>query len=120
MNSHEDGTAAVATGTISCIGTDTFPQDEGNVALVVLPATMTSRYASDLVGNLQAMRGRPIALDASSVQQIGSLCLQVLISARNTWRADGQAFRVMCASEEMAKQWKLFGMAPGKTIECGG
>lgn len=87
---------------------------------MILPEVMTSRYAPDLVTDLKALRGRPITLDASSVRQIGTLCLQVLISARHTWKMDGYDFRISGASEEMTKRWTLFGLPPGEIAERAG
>lgn len=84
---------------------------------MILPEIMTSRYASDLASDLKVLRGHPITLEASSVRQIGTLCLQVLISARSTWQSDGYDFRVSGASEELAKRWTLFGLPPSEIVE---
>jgi chemotaxis protein CheX len=59
--------------------------------LVRLPPVMDLGAAQELAGELMACRGGPAALDASDVQRVGSLGLQVLISARKAWQADGQA-----------------------------
>lgn len=99
---------------------DGAPQHEGDHAQMVLPEIMTSRYASDLATGLKDLRGRPLTVDASSVRQIGTLCLQVLISARHTWSSDGYDFRMSGASEEMARRWTLFGMPQGEITECAG
>lgn len=65
------------------------------------------------------MRGQPISLDAALVQKVGSLCLQVLLSAHKTWAADGQPFSMSDASGDMARRWKLFGLPLGESVECG-
>lgn len=120
MSSHEDVSAVSPAEALPEPAANAMHEPQGNVAHLTLPPTLTSRYASALIGEFQALRGQSIAVDASSVQQVGSLCLQVLISARNTWKADGQAFRVTAASDEMTRRWSLFGMPPGMTVEYGG
>jgi chemotaxis protein CheX len=104
-------------GPAACAGG--FRQDEER-AQIALPEIMTSRYAPDLAAALKALRGRPITLDASSVRQIGTLCLQVLISARQTWKSDGHDFRMSGAPEEMTRRWTLFGLPTGEIAERAG
>lgn len=119
MNRPTDDLAAVATDLSTEGGASACLQSGDNIAQVDLPPLMTSGYAAELIGNLQTMRGRPIALDASSVQKAGALCLQVLLSARKTWKADGQPFCMTGVSEEMASRWQLFGLPLGESVECG-
>lgn len=120
MNRQTAGVATVPTELDPAIVSDAISRASGAVARVILPATLTSRYASDLLDDLRALRGQPLSLDASSVQQIGALCLQVLLSARETWSADGQPFSMTDVSEEMARRWSLFGLPPGQAVECEG
>jgi chemotaxis protein CheX len=61
---------------------------------LTLPPVLDLSAAAALAGELRALRGQPLSLDASRVERLGGLCLQVLISARNSWRADGLAFTV--------------------------
>ena len=58
-----------------------------------------------------------LALDASGVDRLGGLCLQVLLSARKTWAADGQPFTVRAASDAFAAQWEAFGASALSPIE---
>lgn len=117
MNSPMEDRAAVPAEPISVADIDAVPHSGGNVAKVTLPPFMTSRYATELLGDLQAMRGRSISLDASSVQKIGALCLQVLSSGHKTWTADGLPFGMTGVSEQMASRCKLFGLPV--SVECG-
>ena len=55
-----------------------------------LPEIMDLAAAPALRTYLLENRGAPLELDASAVQRVGGLCLQVLLSARSTWAADGQ------------------------------
>jgi len=55
--------------------------------------------AAPLKEELTQFRGRSALLDASDVQRLGTQCAQVLLSARRTWLAEGQAFEIKDASE---------------------
>lgn len=68
-------------------------------ASIRLPAVMDLRSAGPLARDLLALRGQPVVLDASGVERVGGLGLQVLLSARRTWRADGLELRVNHPSE---------------------
>ena len=56
-----------------------------------------------------ALRGRDVEVDASAVERVGAQCLQVLLSARATWDADGAAFAVVQASDEFTSTLALLG-----------
>jgi len=66
-----------------------------NNTLLPLPKVMDLSAAKHLAADLLAARGQPVALDASYVQRVGGLCLQVLLSARRTWAADQVAFEIV-------------------------
>jgi chemotaxis protein CheX len=67
--------------------------------------------AGPLAAGFLERRGQPIAVDASQVRRIGGQCLQVLLSARATWLADGQGFQVVNPSPEFAEGVALMGAA---------
>ena len=60
----------------------------------VLPPILDLRAAGPLAAELLGRRGKPIVLDGAGVERLGGQCLQVLLSARATWAADGQPFRI--------------------------
>jgi chemotaxis protein CheX len=64
--------------------------------------------AERLHARLVEMRGQPLDIDASQVERLGGLCLQVLISARDTWRTDGHSAVVGQASTAFDEAWDLF------------
>lgn len=64
--------------------------------------------AERLHAQLSGLRGQPLDIDASQVERLGGLCLQVLISARDTWHADGQPARVSQPSPAFEDAWALF------------
>ncbi len=65
--------------------------------------------ARPLAAELAALRGGPVALDASAVRRVGGQCLQVLLAARAAWAADGQPFEVSQASPEWRDGVALMG-----------
>jgi len=58
--------------------------------LIALSAVLDLRAAEPLKAQLLAVRGQEATLDASAVERLGGLCLQVLLSALATWRADSR------------------------------
>ena len=50
--------------------------------------------------SLRARRGAAMEIDASEVVEIGTPCLQVLLSAAASWRADGWALAVVEPSSD--------------------
>ena len=77
--------------------------------LIALPAVLDLRAADPLKAQLLAVRGQEASLDASAVERLGGLCLQVLLSAIQTWRADGQALTFINVTEAFASQWSALG-----------
>ena len=78
-------------------------------AAVVLPAVLDIQQAGPLRDQLLALRGHPVTVDASAVDRLGALCLQVLISAQQTWARDGITLAIDQASQAFADQWNAFG-----------
>lgn len=74
-----------------------------------LPQNLDLSAAGPLWSDLCAARGQPVELDASSVERIGGLCLQVLLAAQAQWRADGIAFAVTNYSAAFADGVQLMG-----------
>ena len=65
--------------------------------------------AEPLKADLLARRGVDLTIDASAVDRIGGLCLQVLLSAKRTWQADGVNLKLEPLSDAFAEQWAAFG-----------
>lgn len=78
---------------------------------VVLPAVLDLRAAGVLTSQLLARRGQPLTVDASGVERLGGLSLQVLLSAVRTWAADGLELTVAPVSEAFVEQCRAFGAA---------
>ncbi|MEG0819296.1 MULTISPECIES: STAS domain-containing protein [unclassified Brevundimonas] len=77
--------------------------------LIALPAVLDLRAAEPLKMQLLAVRGQAATLDASAVERLGGLCLQVLLSALQTWRSDGKSLSFVNVSEPMIAQWSALG-----------
>jgi chemotaxis protein CheX len=78
-------------------------------ASVTLPAVLDLQQAGPLRDQLLALRGQSVIVDGSAVERLGGLCLQVLISAQQTWARDGLSLVIDEASESFANQWNAFG-----------
>ena len=66
----------------------------------------------------QQLSAVDLTIDGASVDRLGGLCLQVLLSARRTWQADGVNLRLGSVSQSFADQWAAFG-APAFNTEGG-
>ncbi len=75
----------------------------------LLPDVLDLRAAAPLAGDLLVLRGRALRLDASGVQSVGALCLQILLSARVTWQADKNPLTIVTPSTAFNDAMRLFG-----------
>ena len=82
-------------------------------AALELPPLLDITAAGPLAAQLLDLRGRDLAIDAAHVQRLGGQCLQVLLSAEHTWRADGANFAIEAASDRFLADWRLFGAPEG-------
>ena len=73
--------------------------------------------AATLTSQLVALRGQRVVLDASAVERVGGLGLQVLLSARATWEADGRPFAVVTPSVAFQDAVALSGARPFDCLE---
>ncbi|MBU1348164.1 MAG: STAS domain-containing protein [Alphaproteobacteria bacterium] len=80
-------------------------------AHLVLPPVLDIQNAEPLRAELLTLRGRPVTIDGSAVERLGGLCLQVLISAQQTWARDGHSLSIDGVSDAFANQWNMFGAA---------
>ncbi len=66
--------------------------------------------ATALHGKLMALRGSDIAVDASSVERAGALCVQVLMSAAKSWEEEKRSFTFSKMSDALEKTLQLIGV----------
>jgi chemotaxis protein CheX len=72
-----------------------------------LPQVLDLAAAQPLLGSLSAARGHALLVDASDVQRVGGLCLQLLLAAQAAWRADGVAFSIVKPSAAFREGMRL-------------
>lgn len=77
---------------------------------VYLPAILDLRAASPLAAEILQARGRHLTIDASNVQTVGALCVQILLSARATWAADAMSFNLVHPSETFLESLGVLGI----------
>lgn len=86
------------------------PQAEA--AVIELPKAMNLTAAAPLAERLLGLHGAPVVLDASRVERLGGLCLQVLLSASLTWAGAGVPFVIANPSPGFQEAWTLFAAPP--------
>ncbi|MEZ2132258.1 MULTISPECIES: STAS domain-containing protein [unclassified Sinorhizobium] len=75
-----------------------------------LAAVLDLNEASALRGKLVSMRGSNLKIDASGVERMGTLCVQVLMSAAKTWDEDKLSFTFSKVSDAFQKTMQLIGV----------
>lgn len=85
---------------------------------VMLAPKLDVPAASDLLAALRDNTDQELILDMSDVKLLGSLCLQVLLSAAKTAQADGRMMTIVNASDRVIEQMRLMGFTP-ETIAKG-
>lgn len=76
---------------------------------LVLDPVLDMKASGPLKAALIERRGRPVEVDASDVQRLGGLCLQVLLAAGRTWADDGCAFAITPRSAAFDEALAQFG-----------
>ncbi|PYE36381.1 chemotaxis protein CheX [Rhizobium sp. PP-F2F-G38] len=66
--------------------------------------------ASVLHRKLTEMRGSNIVVDASAVERVGALCVQVLMAGAKSWEEDKYAFTISKVSDAFTKTTQLIGV----------
>ena len=77
--------------------------------VVVLPEVLDLRAAGPLAQRILGFQGRPLTIDASGVERLGGLCLQVLLSARLSWAVDRLPLTIVNPSKAFLDSLELFG-----------
>lgn len=77
-----------------------------------LPAALDLLAAATLTESLLRFGGEDLAIDAGKVQRLGASCLQVLLSAARTWKAQGASLTLAHGSERFIDDLRLLGFTP--------
>ncbi len=75
-----------------------------------VPISLDLPAARPLAAALLERRGQSITIDASAVGQIGAQCVQVLLSAKRTWEADGVSLSIVNFAARIIEDLKLIGI----------
>ncbi|MGO4439386.1 STAS domain-containing protein [Rhizobium sp. RAF56] len=75
-----------------------------------LAAVLDLNEASTLRSKLMGLRGSNVAIDASGVERLGTLCVQVLLAAAKTWNEDKLSFTFSKVSEAFQKTMQMIGV----------
>ncbi len=70
------------------------------------------KAAAALQQQFLARRGTAVRVDASRVERLGGLCLQVLLAAAAAWAADRQPLEYDTLSQELRSGLGVFGVKP--------
>ncbi|BDA82706.1 chemotaxis protein CheX [Aureimonas sp. SA4125] len=91
--------------------------DATDALVIDLPAHLDLTAAAPLAERFLAARGEAIAIDASKVERLGGQCLQVLLSAVVTWKADLTPLSIIQPSDGFESGLKLLGLSVDSLIE---
>lgn len=75
-----------------------------------LGAILDLNEAVGLHGQLSALRGDDLLIDASAVERCGTQCIQVLMSAARTWEEDQKSYQFAAISDAFEKTAQLIGI----------
>lgn len=78
---------------------------------LMLGSVLDLKAAAPLKASLLEHRGEDVRIDASSVNRLGGLCLQLLLAAQKAWAEDGLAFAIQPRSDAFTDSVRLFGAA---------
>jgi len=85
--------------------------DDTPRTILKLPKVLDLNAAGRLHEQVLAHRGADIDIDASDVGRVGAQCIQVLLSAAISWRAENLCFRVGKASAAFVKTLEILGIS---------
>ena len=68
------------------------------------------KAAAQLQQQFIERQGSPLVVDASQVERIGGLCLQVLLAAQAAWAAERHSFLFTDGSDELQANLATFGV----------
>ncbi|WEX78003.1 STAS domain-containing protein [Sinorhizobium numidicum] len=66
--------------------------------------------ATALHEKLLALKGGAVSIDASAVERIGALCVQVLVAGARSWEEDQLSFTFAKVSDAFVKTTQLIGV----------
>lgn len=79
---------------------------------LTLESVLDLKAARGLHDKLLALRGSALVVDASTVERIGAQCLQILLSAKQSWSRDRLDLVVSGQSEGFVNSLRQMGFGP--------
>jgi chemotaxis protein CheX len=80
--------------------------------VIELPEALDMPAAAPLAEAFLKKVGEPLTVDASRVVRLGASCLQVLLAAARTWKAEGDALTLQNPSARFLEDLTLLGLEP--------
>ena len=77
---------------------------------LLLPEVLDLTAAAPLAQSFLSRRGTELNVDASKVRRVGAQCLQVILAAAATWKADGMRLCLDQPTEEFLEGTRLLGI----------
>ncbi len=84
--------------------------DQANSSTYELPAVLDSTIAKQLLADLKPLQGKALSVNGAAVNRVSTPCLQVLLSAAATWKADGMVFNITTPSATLLESVRLLGI----------
>ena len=78
--------------------------------LIELAPSLSLSAAESLLSEFNSKRGFDLTVDASKVERIGGVCVQIILSAVKTWRDEGRAFIIETPSDAFCQSVSGFGL----------
>ncbi|WP_420410597.1 STAS domain-containing protein [Hoeflea sp.] len=88
-----------------------MPSADAATKVLKLPEVLDLNAANRLHEQVLAHKGENLELDASHVNRVGAQCMQILMSAAQSWQAEKQGFKVVEASDAYIKTLQLLGIS---------
>nr|WP_316652288.1 STAS domain-containing protein [uncultured Gellertiella sp.] len=82
----------------------------GSAQNLKLNPVLDLNEAVGLHGQLSALRGHDLLVDATGVERCGTQCIQVLMSAARTWDEDRKSYHFAGVSDAFEKTAQLIGI----------
>lgn len=82
------------------------------MATLSLSARLDITAARPLTRELRKLSGQPLEIDASQVEHLGGLCLQVLLAAVQDWQQRDVTLHLGAQSAAFVAALKQFGLSP--------
>lgn len=77
---------------------------------IVLDAKLDTAAVEGLRQSLLENTGKDVTLDGSSVEQMGGLCLELILSARHLWADEDKSISIESPSPKLVDDLGRFGL----------